>query len=110
MRDGRFAVYILASKTRTLYIGVTNDLERRLAQHRAGLGSRFTNKYGVDRLVFVEWAPDPLAAITREKALKGWVRAKKIALIESVNPSWQDLASTDPGTRADPSAPDGASG
>lgn len=110
MPDDRFAVYILASKSRTLYIGVTNDLERRIAQHRAGLGSKFTRKYGVTRLVFLEWAPDPLAAIAREKMLKGWVRAKKVALIESVNPTWQDLASTDPEQRADPSAPDGASG
>ncbi len=104
--DDRFVVYILASRTRTLYIGVTNDLERRLAQHRTGLGSRFARRYSVDRLVLVEWSPDPLSAITREKQLKGWIRAEKIALIESVNPGWRDLAA-DP---ADPSAPEGASG
>jgi putative endonuclease len=90
--DDRYAVYILASRTRTLYIGVTNDLERRIAQHRAGIGSRFTRRYGVDRLVHIEWAPDPLAAIAREKALKGWTRERKIALIESENPHWKDLA------------------
>ncbi len=94
MRDGRFAVYILSSRTRTLYIGVTNDLERRIAQHRAGTASRFTHKYSVNRLVFVEWAPDPLSAIAREKSLKGWTRGKKIRLIESVNPEWKDLAAT----------------
>lgn len=94
MRDGRFAVYILSSRTRTLYIGVTNDLERRIAQHKAGVGSRFTHKYGVDRLVYIEWAGDPLSAITREKSLKGWTRAKKIRLIESLNPEWKDLAGT----------------
>ena len=94
MSDGRFAVYILASRTRTLYIGVTSDLELRIASHKAGIGSRFTRKYGVDRLVYVEWAPDPLSAISREKALKGWRRAKKVALIESVNPDWKDLAAT----------------
>lgn len=94
MRETRFAVYILASRTRTLYIGVTNDLERRLAQHRAGIGSRFTRRYGVDRLVHVEWAPDPLSAITREKQLKGWTRDRKIALIESENPGWTDLVAT----------------
>lgn len=94
MPDDRFAVYILASATRTLYIGVTNDLERRIAQHKAGSGSRFTHKYSVNRLVFVEWAPDPLSAITREKSLKGWTRAKNIRLIESANPEWKDLAAT----------------
>ena len=94
MSDTRFAVYILSSRTRTLYIGVTNDLERRLAQHRAGLGGRFTRKYGVDRLVHVEWAPDPLSAIAREKQLKGWTRDRKIALIESENPRWNDLGAS----------------
>jgi len=92
--DTRFAVYILASRTRTLYVGVTNDLERRMAQHRAGLGSRFARKYSVNRLVHVEWAPDPLSAIAREKQIKGWTRARKIALIEVDNPQWRDLAQT----------------
>ena len=96
MLDNRFAVYILASKTHTLYVGVTNDLERRIAQHKAGQGSRFTSRYSVNRLVCVEWAPDPLSAISREKVIKGWTRAKKIALIESMNPTWRDLAAGDP--------------
>ena len=94
MPDTRFAVYILASKTRRLYIGVTSDLERRLAQHRAGAGSKIVHRYSIDRLVFVEWSPDPLAAISREKMLKGWIRAKKLALIEGVNPEWRDLSKT----------------
>lgn len=92
MPDKSFAVYILASRSRTLYVGVTNDLERRLTQHRAGIGGRFTRRYGVDRLVHVEWAPDPLSAIAREKQIKGWTRDKKIALIEADNPDWRDLA------------------
>ena len=92
MPDDRYAVYILASRTRTLYIGVTNDLDRRISQHRAGIGSRFTSRYSVTQLVYVEWATDPRAAIARGKVIKGWTRARKIALIESENPNWNDLA------------------
>ena len=92
MPDERFAVYILASRTRTLYIGITNDLARRIAEHKAGAGSRFTRKYGIDRLVYVEWTTDPLEAIAWEKRLKGWRRDRKIALVEGSNPEWKDLA------------------
>jgi putative endonuclease len=90
--DERFAVYILASETRTLYIGITNDLERRVAEHKAGIGSKFTRKYGIGKLVYVEWASDPLEAIAWEKRLKGWRRDRKIALIEGTNPEWNDLS------------------
>ena len=87
------AVYILANSRRTvLYVGVTSDLEKRLAEHRAGVHpSSFTEKYNVDRLVYFEIGSDMKAAITREKQLKGWRREKKRALIESVNPEWRDL-------------------
>ena len=92
-----FYVYILASRSRTLYVGVTNDLVRRLAQHRA-TASEFSARYRCSRLVFVEAALDVRAAIAREKQLKRWRREKKIALIEAQNPAWDDLS-------ADPSTP-----
>jgi len=93
MRHRQFAVYILTTRRRTaLYIGVTRDLPRRLAQHRAGLGSRFVRRYCVARLVYVEWYSDPLTAISREKQLKAGSRADKVALIERDNPGWVDLA------------------
>ena len=73
-----------------LYTGVTNDLQRRVLEHRAGK-SGFTRKYNVTRLVFFECAPDASAAITREKQIKGGSRQKKIDLIQSMNPEWKDL-------------------
>jgi putative endonuclease len=87
----QYFVYILASPSRTLYTGVTNDVVKRLHQHRAGRGSRFSAKYRVSRLVYVEETTDIIAAIAREKQIKSWTRAKKVALIESVNSAWADL-------------------
>ena len=87
----QYAVYILASRSRVLYIGVTNDLARRVAEHRQGLVEGFSKKYGVDRLVFYEQTPDIRSAIAREKQLKSWRREKKIALIKGSNPTWRDL-------------------
>ena len=87
-----FYVYILASKIGgTLYIGVTNDLLRRVAQHKAKLAEGFTKKYGVDRLVYFECFEDIEQAIHREKRLKKWPREWKIKLIEESNPNWGDL-------------------
>jgi putative endonuclease len=75
-----------------LYVGVTSDLDKRIAEHRAGIHpSSFTKKYNVDRLVYYELGKDIRSAIAREKQLKGWRRAKKVALIESTNPEWRDL-------------------
>ena len=85
-------VYILASISRGLYVGVTNDIERRIQEHRSGAGSEFAARYRIRRLVYCEETPDIRAAIAREKQIKGWRRDKKIALIESANPSWVDLA------------------
>jgi putative endonuclease len=82
----------LASAHRTLYVGVTNDLEKRLFEHRQGLTEGFTKKYNVDRLVYLEEMEEPMAAIVREKQIKGWSRAKKIALIKEHNPEWKDLS------------------
>ena len=86
-----YYVYILASRTYgTLYIGVTNDLARRLGQHRSGAISSFT-RTKVFRLVYVEVFDDPVSAITREKQMKKWNRDWKIRLIEEKNPDWSDL-------------------
>jgi putative endonuclease len=87
-----FWVYILASDHRTLYTGVTNDLERRLFEHREGLIKGFSKKYNCHRLVYFEGADEPMAAIVREKQIKGWSRRKKVALIEMQNPHWRDLS------------------
>ena len=91
MRHNYF-VYILANRSRTLYIGVTNDLVRRLAQHRDGPPTSFTRRYAVYGVVHVEWTSDINAAIAREKQIKRWSRSKKIALIEAENPDWLDLS------------------
>jgi putative endonuclease len=91
MRD--FYIYIMSNVyNRVLYIGVTNDLQRRVAEHRSRSVKGFTQKYNVTKLVNFEHGMDIEGAITREKQLKGWLRAKKNALIETVNPMWQDLA------------------
>jgi putative endonuclease len=87
-----YYVYILASRRYgTLYIGVTNNLARRLEQHRSGAVSSFTRTYKVFRLVYVEVFDDPVSAITREKQMKKWNRDWKIRLIEEKNPDWSDL-------------------
>ena len=88
----RYYVYILTNPTRTLYVGVTSDLMRRVYQHRNRLIPGFTSQYHVTRLAYFEETPDVRSAIEREKQIKGWTRAKKVALIESVNPEWKDLA------------------
>jgi putative endonuclease len=85
-------VYILASKRNgTLYIGVTNDLLRRVSEHKDGIAGGFTRKYGVTMLVYFEEMEHIVAAIQREKTLKHWVRRWKLDLIESQNPEWRDL-------------------
>ena len=92
MRAYSFHVYILASRSRTLYVGVTNNLWHRVLQHREGVGSVFTSRYRITRLVHHEHFQNIQQAIAREKELKDWRRERKIALIESANPSWTDLA------------------
>lgn len=92
MDHKKYWAYIVASRSGTLYIGVTNNIERRMWEHKSGAFEGFASKYHCDRLVYHESFDDVLIAIGREKQLKGWVRRKKIALIESVNPRWQDLA------------------
>ncbi len=88
----QYYVYILANAARTLYVGVTNNLQRRMHEHRTKRVPGFTQKYNLTRLVYYEVTPNVAAAIAREKQLKGWLRAKKVALIEAQNPGWDDLA------------------
>ena len=102
MRDRPFCVYLLASRSRVLYTGVTNHLARRLREHKLGEGSGFTRRFRVHRLVFFERYHDARTAIAREKEIKSWRREKKIALIEATNPTWEDLAVESKET-ADPS-------
>jgi putative endonuclease len=90
-KEYEFYVYIVASKSRTLYIGVTNALLFRVSQHREGQIEGFTQRYKVNRLVYFERFQYIENAIHREKELKGWLRVRKIALIESLNPTWEDL-------------------
>jgi len=87
-----FYVYIMASKTGTLYVGMTNNIERRVYEHKNHLILGFTDKYKVERLLHVETTSDPLSAIKREKQIKAWRREKKVALIDSMNPQWTDLS------------------
>ena len=92
MREYRFYVYILASQIGgTLYVGVTNDLIRRVHQHKMKIADSFTKKHGVDRLVYYEFFDHVEHAIHREKRLKKWPRAWKVALIEKDIPNWDDL-------------------
>jgi putative endonuclease len=87
-----FHVYIMASASRVLYIGVTGDLLRRDREHKEMRAPGFTARYRVTELVYFEAFGDSRIAIAREKQIKGWLRARKIALIESFNPHWRDLA------------------
>ena len=88
----QYYVYIVTNRSRTLYTGVTSDLERRIYEHKGRLVAGFTAKYRIEQLVYFEVTQDVHAAIAREKQIKGWLRAKKVALIESVNPEWKDLS------------------
>lgn len=88
----QYYVYIMTNKSGTLYTGVTDDLERRVYEHKQKLLPGFTSKYNITQLVYFEVTQDIEAAISREKQIKGWLRRKKIALIESVNPEWKDLS------------------
>lgn len=89
----QYYVYIMASYSRTLYVGITNDLQRRVWQHKTGAFARaFTKRYRVTQLVYFEHTSDPNAAVTREKQLKRWTRARKYRLIERHNAGWLDLS------------------
>jgi putative endonuclease len=90
-KDHQYFVYILSSRSRNLYIGVTNNLHRRIQEHREGIADGFTKRYNIHRLVYVERFQYIQNAIAREKSLKHFTRAEKLALIEQSNPTWEDL-------------------
>jgi putative endonuclease len=90
--DRRYFVYILASRSRTIYVGVTRSLKKRVPEHREGRAPGFTARYRIYRLVYFETYRDAHAAINRGKELKTWRRERKVALIEERNPTWADLA------------------
>ena len=87
-----YYVYIMSNRSHTMYVGVTNDLVRRVYEHRTSSQTSFTSRYHVTRLVYYEPYSDVRQAIEREKRIKGWTRAKKMALVVENNPDWQDLA------------------
>ncbi|MEO0742296.1 MAG: GIY-YIG nuclease family protein [Bacteroidota bacterium] len=91
-RSKTYHVYILANRALMLYVGMTSDLGRRMAEHRAKAVPGFTARYDIDRLVYVETHADVHDAIARERQLKGWRRTKKLDLIARQNPQWRDLA------------------
>jgi putative endonuclease len=105
--QGCYHTYIVASKSRCLYTGVTGDLVGRVGQHKGLLprGNGFSSHYHTRQLVYHEMTTDVNAAIAREKQLKGWRRARKVALISSVNPTWRDLARAWPEIEPCPRAP-----
>jgi putative endonuclease len=92
--DRQYSVYIMASRSRNLYVGITSNLIRRTAQHKFGAIPGFTSRYRVQRLLYFETFSDVRYAISREKQIKSWRRDKKLELIERMNPTWQDLAET----------------
>jgi putative endonuclease len=88
----QYFIYILTNNSKTLYVGVTNNLEKRIYEHKNESVPGFTRKYKIKKLVYFESTQDVTSAIAREKQIKGWLRSKKIALIEKANPDWKDLS------------------
>lgn len=90
MADRRYYAYIMASRSRALYVGMTNNLARRVREHKNGEADSFCAKYNINRLVWYSTFSRPRDAISAEKRIKGWTRAKKVGLIEEENPDWKD--------------------
>ena len=90
--ERRYYVYILTNRSKTLYVGVTNNLRRRVWEHKSGEGSEFCKHYKIDRLVYYERFENAGRAIWREKQIKGWLRIRKVQLILDMNPAWKDLS------------------
>ena len=89
-----YYVYLMSNDSKMLYVGVTHNLQYRVAQHKKKLVEGYTKRYNLFKLVYYETFSDVRKAIAREKELKGWLRAKKVALITNLNPAWNDLAAT----------------
>jgi putative endonuclease len=87
-----FYVYIMGSKSGTLYVGMTSDIKKRVYEHKNHSMPGFTDKYNIDKLLYVETTGGPSSAINREKQIKAWKREKKVALIDSINSEWNDLS------------------
>jgi putative endonuclease len=90
-RKKQYYVYIMTNKSKTLYVGITNNIKKRVYEHKNKLVPGFTKKYNITRLIYFETFADVYSAIAREKTIKGWLRKKKIELITTTNPDWQDL-------------------
>ena len=88
----QYYVYIMTNKSKTLYTGITDNLERRVYEHKKKLLEGFTKRYNITKLVYYEVTSDVSAAIERKKQIKGWLRRKKITLVEAMNPQWTDLS------------------
>ena len=88
----RYYVYIMANHSKALYTGVTNNLQRRIYEHKRHIVEGFTSRFHITRLIYFEETSDVQVALAREKCIKGWVRTKKVALIESSNSDWRDLS------------------
>jgi len=87
-----YHIYIMTNKSGTFYIGLTNNIKKRVYQHKNKLADGFTKKYNIDKLLYYETFSDIYSAIAREKTVKGWLRKKKIELINTINPEWEDLS------------------
>jgi len=92
MSNKYYYIYIIASASGTLYTGITNNLERRIWEHKQNLIDDFSKKYNCHKLIYYESTPDVRSAINREKQIKNWRREKKCNLIKSINPTWKDLS------------------
>ena len=90
--ERRYFVYVMANASKRLYTGITNSLRRRVREHKLKLTPGFRAKYNITRLVYFESFEDVRNAIEREKQIKAWIRAKRVALVESTNPKWEDLS------------------
>ncbi|MDZ7716870.1 MAG: GIY-YIG nuclease family protein [Balneolaceae bacterium] len=88
----RYYVYMMSNTSKMIYTGMTNNLARRVKEHKQKINYGFTSKYNIHQLIYYEEFQDVRKAIAREKEIKGWGRAKKVALIESINPKWKDLS------------------
>ena len=98
-----YYIYMMTNRAGTLYTGVTNDLEHRVYEHIHGAVPGFTSRYSLNRLIYYEETSDVGDAISREKQIKGWLRRKKVELVDSMNPLWVDLAEAWHSERPDPS-------